>query len=75
LNAARLREQTPFVLAERTGGAFSVTVAVLKYRYLAFPVRFNPIDATSAPLDQNVSPVPGIEPFLRRSHLSKKVLR
>ena len=27
------RRETPFVLAERTGGAFSGAVAVLRYRY------------------------------------------
>jgi hypothetical protein len=31
------RKKTPFVLLERTGGAFSSTIAFLRYRYLAVP--------------------------------------
>jgi hypothetical protein len=38
------RRKTPFVLTERTGGAFSGTAAVLRYRYLAASCLSHPID-------------------------------
>src|SRR5215207_11774862 len=39
--------KTPFVLAERTGRAFSGAVAVLRYRYLAVPIHRSRADLLS----------------------------
>jgi hypothetical protein len=71
------RHKTPFVLAERTGGAFSGTLAVLRYRYPLFvlsPIRPIPRGfAVSRPAMSGR--VPDVEPFWRSPYLSKKVLR
>jgi hypothetical protein len=76
--ASIARNQTPYVLAERTGGAFSGTVAVLRYRYLATSSsRSVPPIARgfSVPHPAMSGRAPDVEPFWRSLYLSKKVLR
>jgi hypothetical protein len=70
----RLRKETPFVLLERTGGAFSEPVAALRYRYWAAAIiAGSPHRSAARPLPA-LAPVP-IEPFRHRRYLSKNVLK
>ncbi len=59
-------KQTPFVLLERTGGAFFRTVALLRYCYFTAP--------RCSSIRHRWLWLPRIEPFRRAPDISEKVL-
>ena len=66
-------KKTPFVLLERTGGAFSGTAAGLRYHYLTGLIcAADPRDR--APLVCPCATRTTVEPFWRHQYSSKKVL-
>ena len=67
-----VEKKTPFVLLERTGGAFSGTAAALRNPYSTSFIAADPMDR--APLSRLSATHLAVEPFWRHPHSSKKVL-